>query len=93
MKKVIIVNMPDGSQWQVPCNVIAEDRASYYSDVRELDYDTVFDKTMEDNDLLISWAENEVNWHSIRQYAKMIREPKVDYEEGWANGYKIIKEI
>jgi hypothetical protein len=93
MKKVIIVTMPDSSQWEVPCNVIAEDRADYYSDVRELNYDSVYDQTIENNELLISWAENEVNWHNVRQYAKMIKEPNIDYEEGWESGYKIIKEI
>lgn len=96
MIKVITVNMPDGSQWEVPCSVIAEDRAVYYAedtDKEKRPYDEVYKETMSDMDILIDWGENNMNWSYLKQYANIVKNPNVDYEEGWANGYKVIKEI
>ena len=89
MKKVIIVTMPDNSQWQVPCDVIAEDRAVYYSedtDKNKRSYDEVYNETMADMDLLIDWGENNMNWSYLKP-------PSVDYEDGWCNGHKRVAEF
>lgn len=96
MKKVIIVTMPDSSQWQVPCDVIAEDRAVYYSedtDKNKRSYDEVYEETMSNMELLIDWGENNMNWSYLKQYSEMIKHPNVDYEDGWCNGYKRINEV
>ena len=96
VEKAIIVTMPDSSQWQIPCKVIAEDRAVYYAedtDKNKRPYDEVYEETMSNMDLLLDWGENNIKWSFLKQYAKMIKTPNVDYEDGWCNGDKRIVDI
>ena len=43
--KVLRVTMPDGSRWDVPCSVIAKNRAEYYANTGD-DYQEEYDYTM-----------------------------------------------
>lgn len=63
--------MPDGSKWDVPAVLIAENRASYYAkhDTGEesgVEYDRKYaeelDYTLRKGDELMDWAANSMNW-------------------------------
>ena len=88
--KFLQVVMPDHSVWQINVNEIAEDRADYYSEFKDADYDEIFNETLEDEETLFDWAENNMNWSAVQPKAIKIKDGKVDYEEGWTNGYKTI---
>ena len=99
-EKYLRVKMPDGSKWDVPARVIAEDRAKYYAEFvskrDELDYDTVykeeFEFTMDDKYELKDYAADNMDWSDVAEHAvKAEEEPgEVDYQEGWVNGEKEI---
>ena len=88
--KFLHVGMPDYSIWKVDARLIADDRAGYYSEFKREDYDTIYDETMEDNDVLIDWAENNMEWSSVSNVAIKVRDARMDYDDGWHNGYKRI---
>lgn len=90
--KFLHVTMPDNSVWKLNINIIAEDRAEYYSEFKEEDYDEILNETLSDYDVLIDWAENNMDWHNVKDKAIKVKDGKVDYEDGWCNGYKRIIE-
>lgn len=93
--KVLRVNMPDGSKWDVPVSVIAQNRAENYAheyggDVqRSLDEDTLplFEA---DHYEIADWAANNMNWEDVERVAQMASASEIDYQEGWVNGGKVI---
>lgn len=92
--KVLRVTMPDGSVWEVPARIVAEDRAKYYSKKREENYHEVFKETMDDDFEIKDWASNNMNWDDVKELAKKVQDlPKVDYQEGWVNGEKEVLDI
>lgn len=97
LDKNYIVEMEDGSKWAVPVRFIAEHRAKYFSEKdgvsleESLEEDTVplFD---EDEYEIHDWAANNLNFSDVKDVAKMISPPDVNYEDGWANGEYEIQE-
>ncbi|MBG9944674.1 hypothetical protein ABE237_00735 [Brevibacillus formosus] len=94
MAKKLRVTMPDGSKWDVPADLIAKNRAEYYS---KRSSDTIYEEEVEfalsDNYELFDWAENNMNWKDVRQFAVEVKAPdEPDYQEGWVNGDKEVVE-
>ena len=93
------IEMPDGSTWAIPVSVVAIDRATYY--VKEGEYKTL-QESLDDDTLPLfidneydihDWAANNMNWSDVKRRAVKIKDPDVDYQDGWMNGeYKITKE-
>lgn len=101
VEKYLRVTMPDGSKYDVPAKLIAEDRAKYYakldSERGDADYDEAyrneFDFTMENDFELKDWAANNMNWDDVKDHAVKVEEVvEVDFQEGWVNGPKDIVE-
>lgn len=101
-EKYLRVTMPDGSRWDVPARIIAEDRAKYYARVDadagegtyEDNYASEYQVTLESDDDLKDWAANNMNWSDVASQAQRMQEPPplVDMQEGWTNGKKEIVE-
>lgn len=95
--KVLRINMPDGSKWDVPVSVIAQNRAEYYAsefggDVQKsLDEDTMplFDA---DHFEVEDWASNNMNWSDVERVATLAVHSETDYQEGVVNGGKVVIE-
>lgn len=97
LERNLRVTMPDGSKWDVPIRLIANNRAKHYKDefggslLRSLSEDTLplFEK---DHYEIKDWAANEMNWSDVRRHATKVdmRPADVDYEDGWCNGEKEI---
>lgn len=92
---VLQVEMDDGSLWNVPATQIADSRANYYSDTAdESDYDvdvyvSEFVFTLKNEEALIDWAENNMDWSDVAPFAYQVKPPRnVDYQDGWTNGMK-----
>lgn len=99
-EKFLRVDMPDGSKWDVPAKMIAENRAAYYArlDVERgdaADYERAFARevkyALSDGYEIEDWAANNMNWSDVSEVAVMTTPPAaVDYQEGWVNGEKSV---
>jgi hypothetical protein len=98
--KYLRVTMSDGSRWDVPVEVIARSRATYYASEfggdaeKSLKEDTLplFE---EDSYEIEDWAASNMNWSDVAEVARRapdVPKPEVDYQEGWLNGDKEIVE-
>lgn len=101
MKKYLRVTMPDLSTWDVPAQIIAENRARYYAkrasgEESGAEYEKVHEAELacglHDDDEILDWAANNMNWSDVEAYAVRLELPavKVDYQEGWVNGERQI---
>jgi len=91
--KVLRVTMPDGSKWDVPADAVARNRAKHYADTKthgaswQARFDDEYAYTMDEDDELVDWAKNNMNWSDVEVVAVRSAVPAdVDFEEGWANG-------
>lgn len=90
----IHVKMLDGTVWAVPAEVVAKDSAKYYSG---LDGGGTFDQetaqTLMDDDELLDWASNNMDWSDVEKHARCIvrSDLNIDYQEGWVNGDKTVE--
>lgn len=97
-QKYLRVTMPDGSKWDVPAHMIANDRATYYTEklvgtekAKEMEYKAEYDYAMSHNDELQDWAANNMNWDDVKDQARMVAQHEMsddDFQEGWINGEK-----
>jgi hypothetical protein len=94
MTKQIQVTMPDGSVWGVPAELVAQHRADYYGnkegeESRKVEYDF----TLSNNEELLDWAENNMNWSDVSHAAVLVKQEPPDYQEGWINGKRRVVDI
>lgn len=94
--------MPDGSEWDVPADLVAHNRAAYYAnkDTGETSgekhtalYKKEMEYTLRDHYELKDWAANNMNWEDVQSSATMHKAGSVDYQEGWVNGEKSVVEV
>ena len=45
---------------------------------------------MQNNTMLIEWAENNMNWLDVKQLAKLVGQVPINYESDWVNAVKTI---
>lgn len=93
MSRSLRVTMPDGSRWDVPAQVIAENRARYYAEVDPTTtYEEELEFTLSDDYELKDWAAGNMNWSDVVAHARKVsdREPlsASEFQEGWVNGPK-----
>lgn len=84
----LLISMPDGSRWAVPIKIIAESRAKYYAENKDiteaLNTLALFES---DEDKIKNWAADAMTWVDVCNHAVKIEPPDLpDYQEGWANG-------
>lgn len=92
------IEMPDGSKWAVPVEVIAMNRAVYYA---KHDGVTIEESLENDTRPLFAgspydiedWAANNMNWKDVEHLAVCVSKGEADYQEGWVNGQKEVIEI
>ncbi len=90
--EIYVVEMPDGSEWGVPLNVIACSRAEYYADAYGGDvYRSLVEDTLPlfktNPHEIFDWASNNMDWSDVQPYAQLIKPaPALDFQDGWVNG-------
>lgn len=90
-KQKLIVTMPDGSEYAVPVELIARDRAERYKDEFN---DDVAESLREDTLPLFEsdsyeihdWAANSMNWSEVKDHAVCVKKADIDFQDGWVNG-------
>lgn len=98
MKMYLRVDMPDGTQWDVPVITIARNRAKYYAGTDEFAgfIDALYSDTipafLDDEYEIEDWAANNMDWEEVEHVAIPVKvENELNncvYQEGWVNGYK-----
>ena len=96
---VLRVEMPDGSLWDVPAQLIADSRDGYYSTERfPVDGGRLEDTIgliragkLRPHELL-RWAEESVGWWDVGEHATRVPDgaKPVNYGSGWRKGRKEI---
>jgi len=93
MDKKVRISFSDGTKWDIPVFVIAQNRANIYrsefgNDVnRSLKEDTLH--LFEDNSEILDWLCNNMDWKDVSMYAELATEPKeVNYAEEFCNAKK-----
>ena len=96
--KVLRITMEDGSEWDVPVDIIARDRAEHYAD----EFDGDVERSLAEDTLPLfaeepyevqDWASNNMNWDDVAHRAVCYRKaPPPDFQEGWVNGEKRVVE-
>jgi hypothetical protein len=89
--KYLRVTMPDGSKWDVPAKIIAENRALEVADGAQFLGTTQaeVEYALDNYAVLVDWAENNMNWDNVRSAAVMVKsEAAMDFQDGWVNGNK-----
>lgn len=80
------VTMPDGSQWDVPVQIIADHRDEHYKDDAEDTIRFIRERSLDAFDIK-DWAANNMNWSDVKDHAVKVKDaPECDYEDGWCNG-------
>lgn len=100
LENFLRVTMPDGSRYDVPVMIIAENRAKFYADISEIPVEEALGETenlfKEDNYEIEEWASSNMNWDEVEDHATLVIEelekPKIDFQDGWVNGNKEIVE-
>jgi hypothetical protein len=66
----------DGYVWEVPAEVIAKNRATYYAERdKDTTYDEEFKFTMGDDYELKDWFYNNMDWSDVASEAKLVATP------------------
>lgn len=94
MHKYMTIEMPDGSKWGVPVEMIARNRAAHYAhefdgdEARSLAEDTL--PLFESDDYEIQdWAVNNMNWSDFDGHqVKLEQAPTPDFQDAWMSGSK-----
>jgi hypothetical protein len=92
MHQYMTIEMPDGSLWAVPVDIIANNRAEYFADKygynvsRSLIRDTIplFESNEEE---IRMWAEGHMCWSDFKE-DMILLSGEVDYEKGLLEGPK-----
>jgi len=95
MTKYVKVKFPNGDEFKIPANVIAESRATYYAnhdagsqDSYPAEWDKVYNDeitiAMEDDYELTDWLWNNMDWGDVEEYAiPMGKSEKYNYRKHW----------
>ena len=88
-EKYLRVTMPNGSKWDIPATLIAGNRAKHYTAIL---IGEEFKFALENNNVLMLWAKNMMDWGDVVLYAQRAPTQEMDWQEGWINGNKEIIE-
>lgn len=98
---ILQIDMPNGSKWGVPVDVIARNRAEHYAH----EYGGDIEKSLIEDTMPLfekhkyeieEWAENNMNWSDVKDCAKLLvpailhEVVECNYQDGWINGDKKI---
>ena len=100
MAKKILVLFSDNKTYAIPAEFVANARAKYYADKDILNSSVVysevfqqeFEYTMKDDDELLDWIENNMNWEDVEEIAELyeVKYEAINYEDEFSSADKRI---
>lgn len=94
MHKLMTLEMPDGSKWGVPVEMIARNRAEHYAKEFGGDVElSLSEGTMplfeSDSRVIEDWAVNNMDWSDFDGHQVKVSEaPSPDFQDAWMNSPK-----
>lgn len=98
-RQFLRITMNNGSKWDIPCDIIADHRARYYTleeigDLTSKEARDYYNEEMEyalcHEDEIFDWAANNMNWDDVALWAVKVSDLEPDLEDGLCNGEKEI---
>lgn len=92
MKKYLVVTMPDNSEWAVPVELIARNRAKCIA--QDGDIESAYAQTVQDfeddESEIGDWASGNMDWRHVRESAIRISSDPMRcvFQHGWMTGAK-----
>jgi len=87
---IIHVVFPNGEVFDIPAQIVADDRDRNYADEEEDTIGFIRRGQLDDYEL-IDWLSNNMNWEDVAPFAVKVSEPApINYEEAWCNAEKMI---
>jgi len=90
MGKHVRITFQNGESYDVPANIIAEDRATYYAclvdghEIESDEYYAEYENSSHDY-ALTDWLENNMDWVDVKDYAVKVQEDEsFNYEDDFA---------
>jgi hypothetical protein len=80
----IKIAFKNGDYYRVPIEVIRKHKAAFYSHMEEDNWE-VFERVINEN--LDDWAQKEMSWEDIKEFAEFCGKDCFDYEEGYEEAY------
>jgi len=96
MEKYIRVSFSNGEKWDIPARIVAEDRATYYSESggfqkNSPQWQEEYQNSLDDDYDLEDWLNNNMNWSDVSEYAHLVDgESEFNYEDEFTNAEKEI---
>lgn len=91
--KHIEITFPNGEVWRIPAQVVAEDRARYFSELdfkrghaadKELAFQAELRFALRHNDELVDYLQNNMDWTDVQVYAVRVFSPEAyNYAEAF----------
>lgn len=90
------VEFSDGSMWNIPLSVIVHNRVEYLTGVTRESIEVIEEEVLDefkDSYNVGDWAQNNMDWADVVEYAVQVIRPSTDYEVEWSNAkYQVIGE-
>jgi hypothetical protein len=85
--RVIELEALDGSKWYIPAAIVQASWAAHYGE-------TFAENEELDEDELLDWAKNDMNWSDVREHARQVKEADpCDMQESWTEGDMAVIEV
>jgi hypothetical protein len=79
------LEMSDGTKWDLPVQIIADNRDEHYADEKEDTIKFIREGSLDQGEIA-DWAQNNMNWSDVKPYARMVGAASgLDYAEDWSN--------
>ena len=79
--RYLTITFKDGTEWIIPADVIAQDRARVLEKDHGRSFDEEFRYTMRDVQTMIYWAREMMTWKDLMPYARLNKKTEVDYNK------------
>lgn len=85
--KFLHVTFSNGETYKIPRSQVADHRAGELEAERATAaWDELYTEAMSDDEVLIDWARNYMNWSDLEYFATRIKQPAlIDYDAEWPN--------
>lgn len=94
MNKYIEITFPNGDQFLVPIKLVGTSYANYYGASNEDDWKCEYERCISDNDELLDWFSNNMNWSDVSGQSVKVTPPPYDFDKNFTeSSTKIVEKF
>lgn len=84
--KNLHVRFSDGRIFRIPSEIVADDRAEYYSDRDDnTNYEDEYKYSIQNAFELYDWVKNNMNWEDVKDEAELVERDEANLSEEFVN--------